>query len=373
MKRRDFLKTIGISALALPFIDVEKLSAQPFIRPAPDLSNHEAWYYKKLPDRRVQCLLCPRECIVGDQERGYCGVRENRGGKYITLVYARACSIAVDPIEKKPFFHFLPASQALSIATAGCNVNCKFCQNWQISQVRPEQVKNYFLPPHTIARIAKSNRIPIISYTYTEPVIFVEYMIDTARKAAQYGIRNTIVTGAHVNPKPWQDILDAMDGIKIDLKAFSESFYRRIVRGHLKPVLDAIVATRKSGKWLEIVYLVIPTLNDSEKEIKEMSRWLREYVGTDVPIHFSRFFPMYLLKNLPPTPVRTLERAREIAMAEGHKFVYIGNVLGHEGENTYCPKCGRLLIRRYGFEVKEINIKKGRCKFCGEKISGVWS
>lgn len=373
MRRRDFLKTLGITSLLLPLVDFEKLSAQSFLRPVKELSDHEAKYYEKLPDRRVRCNLCPRNCIVGDKERGYCGVRENRGGRYLTLVYARACSIAVDPIEKKPFFHFLPGKRALSIATAGCNVNCKFCQNWQISQVRPEQVRNYYLPPQTIARIAKRNRIPVISYTYTEPVVFVEYMLDTAEKASVFGIKNTIVTGAHVNPRPWKDIVEAMDAVKIDLKAFSEKFYRNIVRGHLKPVLDAIVATRKLNRWLEIVYLVIPTLNDSEKEIREMSKWLRENVGTDVPLHFSRFFPMYLLKNLPPTPVRTLERARQIAMAEGHKFVYIGNVLGHEGENTYCPKCGKTLIKRYGFEIQQFNIKKGRCRFCGEKIPGVWS
>ncbi len=371
MKRRDFIKILG-GTLVFPVIEVPKLKGQS-PNHVSSLSSHEARYYKKLPDRRIQCLLCPRKCIVGDKERGYCGVRENRGGKYISLVYGKACSIAIDPIEKKPFFHFLPGKNAFSMATAGCNVNCKFCQNWQISQVRPEEARSLNLPPSKIASLAYRYMAPIIAYTYTEPIIFVEYMLDTAEQASKLGIRNVIVTGAHVNPEPWKDILNAMDGVKIDLKAFTEDFYRKIVRGHLKPVLNAIVAAAKSGKWLEIVYLVIPTLNDNMDDIKRMSRWLVREVGKDVPLHFSRFFPMYMLKNLPATPVKTLERAREIAMSEGMKFVYVGNVPGHPGESTYCPKCGKTVIKRVGYKIKEIHIKNGKCEYCGEPIPGVWS
>ncbi|MCD6454030.1 MAG: AmmeMemoRadiSam system radical SAM enzyme [Candidatus Aminicenantes bacterium] len=371
MKRRDFIKIIG-GTLIFPSLELTKLNAQGLTF-SYELSSHEARYYKKLPERRVQCLLCPRECIVGDKERGYCGVRENRGGKYVTLVYGRPVTVALDPIEKKPLFHFLPGKQAFSIATAGCNVNCKFCQNWQISQVRPEQVRSLNLPPEATARLAYRYHAPIIAYTYTEPIVFAEYMLDTAREASRRGIRNVIVTGAHVLPEPWKDIVSAMDGIKIDLKAFTEEFYQRIVRGHLKPVLDAIVAAAKSGKWLEIVYLVIPTLNDNLDNIRKMSRWLVREVGRDVPVHFSRFFPMYMLKNLPATPVKTLESAREVAMSEGLKFVYVGNIPGHPGESTYCPRCGKTIIKRVGYEIKEIHIKNGKCEYCGEPIPGVWS
>lgn len=371
MKRRDFIKIIG-GTLIFPTLEISEARGQglSFTR---SLSNHEARYYEKLPDRRVKCLLCPRECIVGDKERGYCGVRENRGGKYVSLVYGRPVTVAVDPIEKKPLFHFLPGKEAFSIATAGCNVNCKFCQNWQISQVRPEQVRSLDLPPSRVAFLASRYGAPIIAYTYSEPIIFVEYMLDIAERASSRGIRNVIITGAHVNPDPWKDIVNAMDAVKIDLKAFTEEFYRNIVRGHLKPVLDAIVAAAKSGKWLEIVYLVIPTLNDNLDDIKRMSRWFVKEVGRDVPIHFSRFFPMYMLRNLPATPVKTLEQAREVAMSEGMKFVYVGNVPGHPGESTYCPKCGKVLIKRVGYEIKEFHIKHGKCEYCGEPIPGVWS
>ena len=367
MKRRDFLKLLG-AGLVLPSLEFEAEAKN-----APDLSHHEARYYEKLPDRRVRCLLCPRMCVVGDKERGYCGVRENQGGKYVSLVYGRPVTLAIDPIEKKPLFHFLPGRKAFSIATAGCNVNCKFCQNWEISQVRPEQVRFYKIPPRQTAELAYKYAAPVIAYTYSEPIIFVEYMLDTASFATKLGIRNVIITGAHVRPKPWKDILAAMDAVKIDLKAFTEEFYRKIVRGQLKPVLDAIVMAAESGKWLEIVYLVIPGLNDNMKDIKRMSRWMVKNIGPDVPVHFSRFFPMYLLKNLPATPIRTLERAREVAMEEGMKFVYVGNVPGHPAETTYCPKCKRPLIKRVGYEIKEFNIKHGKCKFCGEKIPGVWS
>ncbi len=367
MKRRDFIKLIG-TGLVFSGLDFEAEAAS-----EPDLSDHLALYWEKLPDRRVRCLLCPRYCVVGDRERGYCGVRENRGGKYVSLVYARPVTLAIDPVEKKPLFHFLPGKKAFSIATAGCNVNCKFCQNWQISQVRPEQVRFYKISPQRTAYLAYRYNAPILAYTYTEPIIFVEYMLDTAREASRLGIRNVIITGAHVNPKPWKDILAAMDAVKIDLKAFSEDFYKKIVRGKLKPVLDAIVLAAESGKWLEIVYLVIPGLNDNMDEIRKMSRWLVKNAGRDVPLHFSRFFPMYLLKNLPATPISTLERAREVAMEEGLRFVYVGNVPGHPAETTYCPRCKRPLIKRVGYEIKENNIKHGKCKFCGEKIPGVWS
>lgn len=377
MKRRQFFKRAGGAALLastglikhIPcfFEDLYAFSGNQ------ELSKVEARYYKQLPDREIECLLCPRLCKLGDKERGYCGVRENIDGKYYTLVYGKACSINVDPIEKKPFFHFLPKTNALSIATAGCNVNCKFCQNWEISQVRPEQVTHYDFPPIKVAEYAQKYNCPSIAYTYTEPVVFFEYMYDTSKEARLKNIRNTVVTGGHINPEPLEDLTKVVDAIKIDLKAFTQDFYTIYVRGELKPVLDAIKIVAKSGVWLEIVYLVIPTLNDDLKDIRRLCRWMLKEVGPDVPLHFSRFFPMYLVKNLPPTPVSTLEKIHKAALEEGLHYVYIGNVPGHHGESTYCPKCKKMIIERKFYEITKIELNEGRCKFCNHPIPGIWS
>jgi len=332
----------------------------------------EARFYDKLDHKKIQCKLCPRKCKIDDHERGYCGVRENRGGIYYTLVYGRACTYHVDPIEKKPLFHFLPGSTAFSIATAGCNVNCKFCQNWQISQVAPEQVQSLDLPPQKVAEAARRYDCPTIAYTYNEPTIFYEYMADTAEAGHKQGIRSVVITAAFINRDPLVDLCKKVDAIKVDLKAFSEKYYKEIVNGKLKPVLDSLITIQKTGVWNEIVYLVLPTLNDSEREIKALSRWVKKYLGVDVPIHFTRFYPQYLLKNLPPTPLSTLERCKAVADAEGLHYVYIGNVPGISAENTYCPHCHNKIVERNGFWVGEKHIQKGRCIYCGTKIPGVW-
>ncbi|MFQ6082062.1 MAG: AmmeMemoRadiSam system radical SAM enzyme [Candidatus Aminicenantia bacterium] len=372
MRRRDFLKTAtGACILASTGLGNFLTNSYAF-GPTENLSKVEAKYYKKLPDKESKCELCPRECVVGDKERGYCGVRENMDGKYYTLVYGKVCSLNVDPIEKKPFFHFLPGTGAFSIATTSCNVNCKFCQNWEISQIRPEQAKNYDLPPKEVVEFAKKYNCPTIAYTYTEPVIFYEYMYDTAKQGHRQGVRSVVVTGSHINPKPMEDLTKVVEAIKIDLKAFSEEFYKNYVRGELKPVLEAAKIVYKSKKWMEIVYLVIPTLNDSPAEIRKMSQWVIKNIGPDIPIHFSRFWPMYLMKNLPQTPISTLEKARNIALKEGINYVYIGNVPGHKGESTYCPKCKKTVIKRFGYKILENNLKKGKCSNCGHPIPGVW-
>lgn len=373
MDRRDFFRTVAGSSLLLgsgaggSFGDLFAFQAEP------NLSRVEAWYYKKHPDREVECLLCPRYCKLGDKERGYCGVRENSGGVYYTLVYGKACAMNVDPIEKKPFFHFLPRTKSLSIATAGCNVNCKFCQNWQISQVRAEQVRHFDLPPSEVVNSALKFDCPSIAYTYTEPVVFYEYMVDTSVEARRKGVKNCVVTGGHINPEPMLELTKVADAIKIDLKAFSEDFYKTYVRGELKPVLEAIKIVHQSQAWLELVYLVIPKLNDSPDEMRAMCRWIRKEVGPDVPLHFSRFFPMYLIKNLPPTPVSTLEKARDVAVEEGLLYVYIGNVPEHKAESTYCPRCKNLIIQRVGFDVKKIELENGKCRFCQTPIPGIWA
>jgi pyruvate formate lyase activating enzyme len=373
MDRRSFIKTAagaGVVFGAGPVAPLERLYA---FGDRVSLSHREARFYRKLADREIECQLCPRACRLGDKERGYCGVRENDGGAYYTLVYGKAVTANVDPIEKKPFFHFLPRSNAFSIATAGCNVNCKFCQNWQISQVRAEQADNMDLPPDGVAAAALRYDCPVIAYTYTEPVVFYEYMYDTSVAARRAGIKNCVVTGGHINPEPLAELVKVVDAVKIDLKGFTEEFYTDFVRGELRPVLEAIKLVGRSGVWLEIVYLVIPTLNDHPDDIRRMSRWLAAEVGPDVPLHFSRFQPMYLVKNLPPTPVSTLEKALGIAREEGLRYVYVGNLPGHPAESTYCPQCREQVVQRFGFEVRAVHLDKGNCRSCGHPIPGIWA
>jgi len=332
----------------------------------------EARFYEKLPNKKVKCKLCPRECKVGDRERGYCGVRENRGGTYYTLVHSRVCAAHVDPVEKKPLFHYLPGSLAFSLATAGCNVNCKFCQNWDISQARPEQIPAEYVPPKRVAELAAQWRCPTIAYTYSEPVVFSEFLMDAADAGHEAGIRSVVVSNGYIQDEALRAAYGKMDAVKIDLKSFSDSYYQKIVTGELKPVLETLVTLRKMGKWTEIVYLVVPTLNDSDAEFGGLARWVKENLGTDVPLHFTQFHPEYLLKNLPITPVPTLERARDMALAEGLHFVYIGNVPGHPAENTYCPRCKRVLVERAGFEIRQMVIRNGACPNCKQVIPGVW-
>ncbi len=339
---------------------------------SPDQFVREATHYKKLDEGRVECEVCPRGCKVALKERGYCGVRENIGGTYHTLVYGRACSANVDPIEKKPLFHFLPGAKALSIATAGCNVECKFCQNWEISQFRPEQVRSMDFPPERVVREAMQNGIESIAFTYTEPVVFYEYMFDTAKLAKQKGVKSVMISNGYIKEEPMSELCEHLSAVKIDLKAFTEKFYVELCSGKLQPVLDTLKLLKKKKMWFEIVVLVIPTLNDGEDEITRMCDWVCGELGPDVPVHFSRFHPTYKIKNLPPTPVSTLTRAREIAMLAGLNYVYIGNVPGHEGESTYCPNCKRVLVHRIGYNIIMDGIKKGRCVYCNRRIAGIW-
>ena len=375
--RRSFLKGAASAGMAGSLFQfAQPLDAMPLSESQhgqdDDRFTVEARFYEKLPNKKIKCKLCPRECTVGDRERGYCGVRENRSGVYYTLVHSRVCAAHVDPVEKKPLFHYLPGSLAFSLATAGCNVNCKFCQNWDISQARPEQVAAEYTPPKRVAELAAQWRCPSIAYTYSEPVVFSEFLMDAADAGHEAGIRSIVVSNGYIQDEALRAAYGKMDAVKIDLKAFSDSYYQKVVAGQLKPVLDTLVTLRKMGKWTEIVYLVVPTLNDGEEEFRGLARWVRGNLGTDVPLHFTQFHPEYLLKNLPITPVQTLERAREIALAEGLHFVYIGNVPGHPAENTYCPKCNRLLVERTGFEIRQMLIRKSACPYCKQAIPGVW-
>jgi pyruvate formate lyase activating enzyme len=377
LDRRAFLKCALVSGTALSVCHLARPAVAIPSWPVPQKQDDsrftvEARFYQKVQNKKIKCKLCPRECTVGDRERGYCGVRENHGGTYYTLVHSRVCAAHIDPIEKKPFFHYLPGTLALSLATAGCNVNCKFCQNWDISQVRPEQVPADYAPPKLVADLAKQHGCPTIAYTYSEPVVFSEYLMDAADAGHEAGIRSVVVSNGYMQQEALKTAYGKMDAVKIDLKAFTESYYKEVVVGELKPVLDALVTLREMGKWTEIVYLVVPTLNDSDDEFRGLARWVKANLGVDVPLHFSQFHPEYLLKNLPITPIPTLERAKAIADAEGLHYVYIGNVPGHPAENTYCPKCRRVLVERVGLTVRQMLIRKDSCPFCGQHIPGVW-
>jgi pyruvate formate lyase activating enzyme len=333
----------------------------------------EARFYEKRANNKIRCTLCPRECIVRDQKRGHCGVRENRGGTFYTLVHSRVSAAHVDPIEKKPLFHYLPGTIAFSVATAGCNVNCKFCQNWDLAQSRPEQIPGDFVPPRRIAELARQCQCPTIAYTYTEPTVSSEFVMDTVDAGHEAGVRSIVVSNGYIQQDALKQAWGQMDAVKIDLKSFSDSFYAKIVNGRLKPVLDTLVTLREMGKWTEIVYLVVPALNDSDTEFRGLAGWIKSNLGPDVPLHFTQYHPDYRLKNLPMTPVPTLERAKAIAEAEGLHYVYIGNVPGHPAQNTYCPKCRIMLVERVGFTASSLLIRKGgSCPFCRHQIPGIW-
>jgi len=336
------------------------------------VQRREAMYYEALDRKAVRCTLCPKSCWVGNHGRGYCEVRENVDGIYYTLVFGNPCAVHIDPIEKKPLFHFLPSTGALSLATAGCNIECKYCQNWHISQVTPEDTYNYDLPPRSVAELAEKEECASIAYTYTEPMVFYEYVLETSKLARKKGIRNVLVTNGFINPEPLEELCDYTDAANVDLKGFTEDFYNSMCAATLKDVLRSLKIYRERGVHLEITNLLIPKKNDDMQLIREMCTWIRNELGEGIPLHFSRFYPMYKLRNLHLTPVETLESARDVALETGLRYVYIGNVPGHSGENTYCPSCGSLAVGRTGFLVYECNLNHGRCTSCNHPIPGVW-
>jgi pyruvate formate lyase activating enzyme len=339
---------------------------QGYVNPQPAL------FYQALPNKQVKCLLCPKSCEVLDGDRGDCGVRENRGGKYVTLTYGNPCAVHVDPVEKKPFFHVLPGSPSYSIATAGCNLHCKFCQNWEISQALPEDTYNFDLPPEKVIAGARKTRSPSIAHTYVEPVIFYEYMLEVGQLAKKAGILNVCHSAGYVNPEPLEKLADVLDAACIDLKAFDNKFYQELVDGELEPVLNTLKTLHRRGVHVEIVNLVVPQLNDRPESITAMCRWIKENLGPLTPLHFSRFYPLHKMLNHYPTPVSTLEKARDLAQKAGLKYIYIGNLPGHEAENTYCHSCGKLVISRRGYRIGEVNLKDGHCGHCGTQIPGIW-
>ena len=374
VSRRGFLKYCGrtLTTCALCSLPLPGSNAFPVnAAKGKERGVKEAKYYDQLGEKKVQCRLCPHECRVADLERGTCGVRENRGGTYYTLVHSTPCSAHVDPIEKKPLFHYYPTTQAFSIAAAGCNMVCKFCQNWEISQKRPEQVKSIDLPPDRVIWAAKQNNCKTVAHTYTEPVVFFEYMLDCAVVGKEKGVPNVMISNGYIREKPMRELCKYLGAVKIDLKAFTDKFYKEMCGGTLKPVLDTLTVLKDEGIWFEIVVLLIPTLNDSKEEIGQMTKWIVKELGPDVPVHFSRYYPTFMLKSIPPTPPETVLQARNIAMANGVKFAYVGNMLS-EAESTYCPKCGKVLIERLRYVCRPSGLKGNTCKYCGETIPGVF-
>lgn len=320
----------------------------------------------------LECDLCPKGCRLEENQRGDCRIRAHVGGKLITLVYGFPCALHIDPIEKKPLFHFYPGSKILSLATAGCNLHCKNCQNWQISQANPEDIPAYKLSPDQIVTLSRLENCANIAYTYSEPLTFYEYTFDTATLAKRFALKNVIVTAGYANREPLKKLYEVIDAANVDLKFFNDTMYKEITSATLSPVLEALILAREMNVWLEITHLVIPTLNDDLSEIEKLCRWIKSNLGEDVPLHFSRFHPHYLLKNLPPTPVDTLNRAHEIAKQVGLQYPYVGNVWGIDGENTYCPFDGKILIRRTGYTILENNVVDGKCRFCKNPIAGRW-
>jgi pyruvate formate lyase activating enzyme len=368
LDRRRFLKSMvsffsGIGGWSL-FTGVTHAK----ITPPP----REAMFYKNLDGQNVQCLLCPRECVISDGKRGFCRNRENQNGKLYTIVYGKPSVVDIGPIEKAPIYHFFPGHFRLCITCASCNLRCKYCQNWHLSQKSLEELNHSPYSPEEIIQEAKRQKLNSISFTYTEPTVYYEYLYDICSMARPIGFKTSIVSNGYINREPLIKLLKLLDAVKIDLKGFSEKFYEEVSSATLKPVLESLMTVKKEGVWLEIVNLVVPTFNDDPKMIGQMCQWIKENLEVDTPLHFTRFFPNHKLTHLPPTPISTLESAYRIAKNNGLRYVYIGNVPGHIQNSTFCPSCNRKLIHRTHFDVLEINITNGKCKFCSFPIQGIW-
>ncbi|MBW2466534.1 MAG: AmmeMemoRadiSam system radical SAM enzyme [Deltaproteobacteria bacterium] len=381
--RRKFVKQclMGGCALALSaytlndFFSQDKTSGLRvgFRNDGPDelwkWSREAMWYEQK--GRFTQCRLCPHGCILGENDRGFCRTRVVKDKKLHTIAYGNPCAVHLDPIEKKPLYHFLPGKSILSIATAGCNLRCLNCQNWQISQSRPEDLNNHDLPPELLVSRVSANTIPAIAYTYSEPLIYYEYVFDSATLARQKNIRNVLVTAGYIQEKPLRQLCGVTDAANIDLKGFTDNFYKKVTGSKLAPVMRSLQIAKEENVWVEVTRLVVPTFSDDLVDIRAMCDWLAETLGPGTPLHISRFHPQYKLEHLPPTPVETMLKAYETAKNAGLHFVYVGNLPGNPNQDTVCPSCGRHLIERSGYTIISNGLKNGRCS-CGEIIPGVW-
>lgn len=360
--RREILKC-GISALCLAGL-------APSFAKGPSITR-KAMYWEPAGEK-IKCTLCPRNCPIKSGFASPCKTRKNVNGKMVLLGYSNPCALHVDPIEKKPLYHVLPGARAFSLAVAGCNLRCKNCQNYTISQASPEETENLPLTPNQVVKRAIQYRCSTIAYTYSEPIVWYEYMYDTAKLARQAGLKNLMVTCGYINPAPLRELSKYMDAANIDLKSYSNDIYKRLNAGKLQYVLDAIKLAKECGLWVELTNLIVPQWTDDMAMIKQMCQWIISAVGTDVPLHFSRFSPMYKLAHLYPTPTGILKQAKKIAKGSGLNYVYLGNV-AEDDSNTYCPQCKKTLVKRRGYLILGNNIKKGKCGFCGKGIAGVWA
>lgn len=379
--KREFLRRslAGAGGVALGLRSLETLAERIVamesnaIPPSsgPGRYSKESPYYVVTP-KGVKCQICPNQCILTEGKESLCRTKVVHDDKLFTLGYGNPCSVHVDPIEKKPLFHFYPASRSFSVAVAGCNLACLNCQNWEISQVSPRDTHNFDLFPEALVAEAAASGSLSIAYTYSEPIAFYEYTFDSAKLARSKGIKNVFISNGYINEKPLRDLALYIDGANINLKSFSDDIYQKLNGGSLEPVLRTLKILKEMNVWLEITNLIVPGWTDNPRMIAEMCAWLAGNGLSDSPLHFSRFFPLYKLTSLPYTPLQVLEEARAIALRAGMKYVYIGNVPNHIAENTICPRCKKTLLERKGFTILANNIKNGKCGFCGEGIAGRW-
>ena len=334
--------------------------------------SKKGFRYTKLPGQKVTCGICPNRCTLAPGDRSICRSKINRDGDLYSLAYGNPCAVHVDPVEKKPLFHYKPRSQAFSLATTGCNFRCLNCQNWEISQSKPHEVRHHDLPPDQAVAAASRAGCESIAYTYSEAITYFEYMIDIARLAKDQQIDNLLISNGYINRKPLLELCKVLDAANINLKSYSDELYRGLNGGRLKPVLNTLQTLHDQGIHLEITTLLVPGYVDDEEMFKRMCAWILEKIGPDSPLHLLRFFPRYKLNRLAPTPVATMDRFRQLALAEGIRYVYIGNVPGHAATHTYCHQCGRRLIERKGYFIPEFHLHGDRCGFCETLIPGVW-
>lgn len=375
LARREFFKTFGkgLCAFCMANLFYFPKSLQAKMPKKGLIKTKLSPYFTTLKAGKIQCELCPRRCHIAKGKRGFCRVRENRDGKLYSLAYGNPCVIYLDRIEREAFFHVLPGSNSLTLSTAGCNFRCKFCENWEISQAFPEDVYSQEFEPEIVVKKAKQMRARSIAYTYAEPTIFYEYMSDIASIAKKNGLLNVMHSNGYINPIPLRALCKYMDAVHIDLKGFTNTCYRQLSEGERGPVFETMRILKQEKVHLEVSALIIPTKNDEMSFVKEMALWVKKELGKDTPLHLSRFYPLYKLKRLPPTPVSLLEKAREMALASGLEYVYIGKVPGHEAWNTFCPICKRMIIQRIGYMIGQKHLRKGKCKYCGNSVPGIWA
>lgn len=365
LSRRQFLKAACATACAacLPYMPASALGVS---------ALENALYWEPAEGGRTRCLLCYHGCVVDKDETGICRVRKNVDGSLKTMVWDNPCVLSSDPIEKAPLHHVCPGTKFLALGAAGCNLSCLYCQNWQVAQQTPDMTENFALTPEKAAQMASTRGHKGIMLTFNDPVVVIEYASRVLLAAKAAGLMTSIVTGGAINAAPRKELCQSCDAVTFGLKGFTQDFYTKVIGGKLADTLKSLEGFRKEARWLEVTTLIVPTMNDDEKTMREQARWLKENIGVEVPFHISRFFPEYKLRNLPTTPVPVLARLRDAALEEGLKYVYLSNVSPHDGNHTYCPGCGKQIIKRMGFKTLENLLADGKCPGCGFKIAGIW-